>query len=432
MDRERRKFPQIQGHTTIDKTSGLSEVTVTQKSKKRFLDVNTELPQSAFGQLLVVQPSPIFQGSFEYTVDNTDLTSNVVTNGGTVTQAEAMAVVTSSTTTNSTACLQSVRHAKYRPGQGSVSSFTALFTTGVTATEQLIGLADETGSSVAFKNGYMVGFIGDTFGVHRFANDVVASVTAFNVDALDGTGESGMTIDPTKINVFDIRFQYLGAGEIQFCIEDPNTGRFIVFHRIEYANKNIVPSVDNPNFHHTMWVDNKATTDNLILKSSSYGYFIEGLSNLTHIHQPQNSSGSVQKTSVTSEVAIFTIRSRSLYAGKTNFIDIIVEAVSASIKASAANNLGTIRIVRDTTLGGVPSFSDINTNNSVIEIDTAGTTLTGGVELFSFPLAGKNDKLFEKITELTVLLSDGETITVAGSSAANATINASVLWKELF
>jgi len=390
-------------------------------------------PQTAaFGEQQVAEINPIFQGSFEYTVSNTELNTNTVTSGGTVTQADAMAVLTSSTTTGSDAFLQSKIHAKYRPGQGGLLRFTALFTAGVAATDQLAGLADETGSTAAFKNGYMVGFIGDTFGVHRFVNDTVTSVTSFNKDALDGTGKSGMTIDTTKINVFQIQFQYLGAGAIKFYVEDPNTGNFILFHEIGYANQNTVPSVYNPNFHFTLWVDNKATSSNLILKSASYAYFIEGKNSFIELHQPQFSTGIIEKTSVTTEVAIVTIKNKTSYASKTNYIDILPEELVASIEASAANNLGTIRLVKDTSLGGSPSFADINTSNSVIEYDTAGTTLTGGKTLLSYPLAGKNDKLIQKLKDLTIVLGPGESLTIAGSSTNSATIDASILWKELF
>lgn len=389
--------------------------------------------KSAFGELLVAQPTPQFQGSFEYTVDNTELITQTVLNGGTVTQASAMGVVTTSTTTASSALLNTVHHAKYKSGQGGLVRFTGLFTSGVAATEQFIGLYDEAGSSEAFKNGYMIGHSGTAFGVHRFTNDVLTTVPAANFDdPLDGSGASGMTIDTTKINVFEIRFQYLGAGDIQFCVENPDTGKFFIFHRIRYANANLLPSVFNPNFRFGMWVNNKGTTSNLIMKSASYAYFIEGKTDLINIHHPHQTSGEKQKTSVTSEVAIFTIRNKASYASKTNFIDAILEMFSCSIEASSPNNLGKVRLVKNATLGGTPLYVDINTSDSIVDIDVAGTTVTGGKELTTFPLAGKNDRTFLDLSSFNFLQQAGDTITVAGSSASAATINASLLWKEIF
>ena len=389
-------------------------------------------PKTAFGELLVGQLSPQFQGSFEYTVDNTDLNINTEVSDGTVTQASGMAVLTSSTTTASTALFQSKQHARYRAGLGGVDRFTALFTDPVAATEQYVGLADETGSSAAFKNGYMIGYDGIDFGFHRFQNDtkISISITDWN-DPLDGTGTSGITIDQTKLNVFYIQYQYLGAGAIKLFYEKPN-GDIINVHTIEYANANTEPSTHNPNFHHTMWVNNKATTDNLILKSSSYAYFIEGKTSFIELHQPLNGSGIKQKAAVTTEVAIFTIRNRATYVSKTNFIDVILLKTIASIEASSANNLGGIRIVKNATLGGTPSYSNINTANSVIEIDTSGTTVTGGNELDAGPLAGKNDKLISLLIDNKIILNPGETLTIAGSSDNSATIKSQISWRELF
>ena len=390
-------------------------------------------PKTAFGELLVGQLSPQFQGSFEYTVDNTDLNTNTVANGGTVTQASAMGIVGTSTTTASTALFQSKQHAKYRPGLGGVSRFTALFSTPVIGTEQYIGLADEIGSSATFKNGYIVGFDGLTFGYHRFQNDTKISVDLSEWDdPLDGDGASGMDITESNLNVFFIQFQYLGAGAIKIYIEDSRSGDLILVHTDEYANSATEPSTHNPNFHHTMWVDNGGTTDNVFIKSGSYAYFIEGKTSLIELHQPENSSDIKAKAGVTTEVAIFTIRNKSIYASKTNFIDIHLLNVSGSIEAASANNLGNIKLIKNGTLGGSPVYSDINTNNSVIEIDTAGTTVTGGKVVQAELLAGKNDKLNKSIADVKIIVNPGDTITLVGTSAGSATFNGLLVWRELF
>ncbi len=390
-------------------------------------------PLTAFGDLRVAQLSPVFQGTFEYTVDNTELNVNTVANGGTVTQASAMAVVGTSTTTASTALLRSRQHARYRAGLGGLSRFTALFTSPVAATEQYIGLADEVGSSAAFKNGFMVGYDGTTFGFHRFQNDVkTTTALASWTDPLDGTGPSGMTLDQTKLNVFFIQFEYLGAGPINIYMQDDDSPDLVLVHTENYSNANVTPSVHNPNFFHTMWVNNAGTTSDLILKGASYAFFIEGHTELTELHQPQFVSGIQEQTTVTTEVAIFTIRNKATYASKTNFIDILLLVARASIEATSANNLGNVRLVKNATLGGAPSYSDISTSDSVVEIDTAGTTVTGGKDFGGGLLAGKNDALRVELVPLKVILNPGDTLTVAGASANSATMDAILTWRELF
>jgi hypothetical protein len=390
-------------------------------------------PLTAFGDLRIAELTPVFQASFEYTVTNTEIGTITSAGSGAVTQSNAMCVASTGTTTASFAEWETSRNLKYKVGFGGLLRFTTLFTTGIIGTEQMIGLADEDGSSTSHKNGYALGFNSDLFSFFRWQNDVLFDVplTAWD-DPLDGTGASGMTLDATKLNVWEIRF-HLGGGAIQIAIEDDSTGLLVIVHTILYANLNIRPAVLNPNFHMMVHVRNKATTSDVTAKSSSMSYFVEGVTKHIERQQPQFSSGEKTKATVTSEVAIFTIRNKATYASKTNFIDLLLENIGGSIEASAANNLGKIRIIKNATLGGSPSYADISATDSVVEIDTAGTTVTGGKTLQVVSLAGKNDRISEgDLTNYEIILSPGDTITVAGTSANSATINASLLWKELF
>ena len=395
--------------------------------------LHTDIPTTAFGDVRTAELSPIFQNSFEYTVTNTEIGNIEVAGSGAVTQADAMLVCTTGATTGSTAEWESAHNAKYRAGLGGLFRGTAMFTTGVDGTEQALGLTDAEGSNASFENGYAVGYSGTTFGFLRWQNDVLITVAQADWDdPMDGTGPSGMTLDPTKLNVYFIQFQYLGAGAIVLWVESDTTGRMVKAHTIQYANQNIVPSVYMPNFHPMLHVLNGTTTSNIVAKSASMAYFIEGKSKFLELQQPTFTSERRTKTSVTTEVAIFTIRNKTNYAAKLNHIDIVLAGLSSSIEAGANNNLGAVRVVKNATLGGTPSWTDIQATNSVCEIDTAGTTVTGGTTLLDSDLAGKNDRAAANLLGYEIIISPGSTITVAGLSAASATFKASLLWKELF
>lgn len=392
-----------------------------------------EVPISAFGDSRTIELSPVFQYSFEYTVDNTRLTDNTVTGTGTVTQAQAMAVIGTGTTTASTALLESVAHLRYRSGFGASARFTALFTTCTANTVQYIGLADVAGSSAVFKNGFTIGCDGTTFGFHRFQNDVKISIPLADWDdILDGEGPSGIEIDITKLNIFFITFEYLGAGNITIWLADDKSRNMVPVHTIDYTNSNIIPSVFNPNFHFVLWADNGSTTADIILKTGSFSTFIEGDTAFTELQQPLFGTGKKQKTSVTSSIPIFSIRNKDTYSSTENFIDINVLSVFTSIEAGTPNNLGEVNIILNGTLTGTPVYSDINTTDSVIEIDTSATGITGGQMLITIPLAGRNDKAFPNFVEQELILRQGDVLTFTGSSDNSATINAGASWKELF
>lgn len=395
--------------------------------------LKTSLPLTAFGDLRVAELSPVYQVSFEYTVTNGEIGIIEIENSGTVTQADAMCVVSTGTTTGSTAEWEIARHVKYRAGLGGLARFTGLFSPGVVGTEQMVGIADTEGSSASHKNGYAVGYDGDTFGFLRWQDDVLITVAMSTWDdPLDGTGHSGMTLDPTKLNVYFIEFQYLGGGAIKVWVEHDATGSMILAHTVPYANLNTVPSIYNPNFHLMAHAINGATTSDIIVKTASMAFFIEGKTKYTELQQPQQTSEKQTKSAVTTEVAIFTVRNKAVYASKANFIDIILEFMSMAIEAGSPNNLAAVRLVRNATLGGTPSWSDIHVTDSIVEIDTTGTTVSGGKTLIDVDLAGKNDRDSEDLTPYDIILTPGESITLAATSANSADINGSLLWKELF
>ena len=47
-------------------------------------------------------------------------------------------------------------------------------------------------------------------------------------------------------------------------------------------------------------------------------------------------------------------------------------------------------------------------------------------------LAGKNDEFRRELIQSKIILNPGDTLTIAGSSANSATIDAQVTWRELF
>ena len=131
-------------------------------------------------------------------------------------------------------------------------------------------------------------------------------------------------------------------------------------------------------------------------------------------------------------IFFLTIRNKTSYASKTNFIDIMIQGLLGAIDANQQSNIGVVRIVKNATLGGTPDFSDINTSDSVVEMDTSGTTVTGGQELIGTPLSGQNDKDDRDVTDLKIILNPGDILTIAGSSANSATMAGGILWRELF
>jgi len=383
------------------------------------------LPRSAFGELETVNPTPVVQADFVYNV-NADMIDTTTTGSGTVTQADAMAVLQTTANASSSAMIETKRYIKYRPGQGVHVRGTAIFTTGVANSEQLFGCGDE-------QDGFFFGFNGTSFGIMSRYNSVDTWVaqTSWNGDKMNGAGGSanptGITLDPTKGNVYQIAFQWLGFGQIVFAIEDPQTGLFVPVHRINYANANTVPSLLNPSFPIIWSVENTTNTTNITLKGASCCAEVEG--KIEYLG-PTNAIGNT-KTSVTTTLTnILTIRNKSTYQSLTNRTPINILKYSVSVDG---NKPAEFQLVKNTTLGGTPAYTDISTNTSVIEYDTAGTTVTGG-QVIDFATLAASGSVSEAGTETTdIILLPGESLTLAVNATSSTTdVTAAIRWVEDF
>lgn len=399
-------------------------------------DVNVLDPATTYGGLRTVELSPIFQGDFAYTVDNTELTDNPVTGGGTVLQFFAKCEVSTSATPGSTACLMSKRIGRKRAGLDTELRFTTSFGTEFPGTEQLIGLADENGTFTSFENGFTVGFPDSgEFGITVFSGgqqtDIPQSEWDDPVGAGGILGPSLITLGPENLNTWTFTL----AGAIAFLsLRDLVTGKMWRVHTINSEDLlSGLPLSQNPNYHFIVWASNFLVAEDILVKSSEYSYFIHGKTEPLEVQKPTFTTGRITTLAVTAPVALFTIRCKHMYAGKTNFIEILLQLAQASIEANAANNQALISFHKNATLVG-SIWTDINTTDSVVEIDLVGVITMGtGKVMTGFPMSGKNDRNKLNRDDFgTQLLLHGETITVVGDSVASATINAGLFWREEF
>jgi len=82
-------------------------------------------------------------------------------------------------------------------------------------------------------------------------------------------------------------------------------------------------------------------------------------------------------------------------------------------------------------LGGSPSYANIDAVNSVLQIDTAGTTVTGGTLMYALELAKVESKVLN-LLDAHIKMLPGETLTVSASSASASDISITVRERELF
>ena len=258
--------------------------------------------------------------------------------------------------------------------------------------------------------------------------ETIIAQSAWSEDVMDGNGPSGITLDQTQGNVYEIRYQWLGFGILDFYIENPSNGKFILVHKIEYANANVIPSLDNPTLPLCLGVGNTTNESDIVLQSASMMGGIEGID----IEEGIPNTVIAQLAGIdTNETAILSLHNHTIYQSKVNRIRVVPEEVGITIEASAANKPGIIRVRKNPTLVGA-SFSAVDADTSVVRKDTSATTVTGGDLLFAESIADDTPLSFD-LSKKVGKLEPGETITITGE-ATNGTIEAIVNlgWEELF
>ncbi len=231
-------------------------------------------------------------------------------------------------------------------------------------------------------------------------------------------------LDTTKGNIYQIRYQWLGFGPIEYSIED-ETGEFTVVHTIEYGNKNTLPSINNPTLPLVYFVENTTNNTDITVMSGSIGGFIEGKNTSNGVRH--GATGQNLTVAAGVETPVITLHNPIIYEGVPNRTVIRLKFVIASVDG---NKNSVIRIYTNSTLTDA-SFSDVDTGASVGQVDTSATVATGGDFLFAFALAKSGSQLFP-LVEDRIDLPPGQFITFTIESANTTESVISVNYEDLF
>lgn len=252
--------------------------------------------------------------------------------------------------------------------------------------------------------------------------------TAWNHDVFDGTGPSKDTLDVTKGNVYQIDYQWLGFGQIRFSIEDPESGHFFDCHIINYAQTATVPSIRNPNLPLHALAINTTNNTNLSMFIGSMGAFIQGRSSESKVSAITHGDAIEQVTVGATEIPLITIHNREVFNGFLNRTRLQPNTLSVS----NATKDTLIRIRRNTTLTGNPSFVDTDTTQSIATVDRSASGLTGG-ELIYAEAVAPGTALILRRQDVDLILNPGESVTISAEGAsASAIVSLGINWAELF
>jgi hypothetical protein len=235
-----------------------------------------------------------------------------------------------------------------------------------------------------------------TTAVGTFAQDIAGvaatdswiAQSSWSEDVMDGSGPSGMTLDPTKGNVYKVVYQWLGYGPIRYYIQDDGTGEFQLVHEIVYANQFTETTISNPSIPLFMQAKNTSNTTAITVKSPSIAGFVQGKDEKKGV--PFSATSGAQTLSSTTETPIITLRNKVIYQGQLNRVEALPQIITVSFNPTAASNDTLIRVYQDATAEGGASYTDIDSDNSVSEFDISATSFSNGNLIYETSISGSS------------------------------------------
>jgi hypothetical protein len=228
-------------------------------------------------------------------------------------------------------------------------------------------------------------------------------------DIFDGNGQTGETLDPTKGNVFQIRYQWLGFGSLGFFIEDPDDGEYHLVHNFVYANNYTTPSLIDPSVRLQAIVENTTNDTDIVMKSASMGLFKEGQNPLVGprigVKHTVTNANDTESPVLSVRLGTYQNSTQINTSGRVLRIAVAVEHTKPVSVGFYAN---------PTLTGG--SFSRVNAV-TVWESDTSATAFTGGIPLFTLPLGKSDSEIIDlALDDFAAIMTPGDVITATAET----------------
>lgn len=260
-------------------------------------------------------------------------------------------------------------------------------------------------------------------GVGAVVTARVANTEAFIPKASWNGTALPTALDPSKINVYAIGWQYLGGGDAFFYVEEQTTGRFVLVHTIRNANSRTTPVLRQPSVR-VKWISrNTGATSSVTVQGLSAAVFLEGV---------ERSTGRLFSSSViksgTANVLLPVLSIEPLLAYQSRANGGQVRVASVSVACSGAKPT-SFQVLRNASLNTAPNFAPQNLNTSYSAIDTASSSVSGGVQLLAFSLA-KDGNTQDNLQSLSITLDVGQSLSIVSLSTANNDVSASITWQE--
>lgn len=251
--------------------------------------------------------------------------------------------------------------------------------------------------------------------------DTFIPQTSWNMDVMDGTGPSGMTLDPAVLNVYKIDLQWMATGTIKFKILNPECGQMVTVHILRHSNSSTMPMIVNPTFKVGWVAGSFGSTTNIMVQGGAVQIANQGKLPIFYLNETYSLQvGSIGPTLTN----LYTLRLDGIFQDKISQVKVVLQSIDMS-EQGQNQTIASVRLIKGADVAGSPNFTKVGVN-SPMSVDVDGTTVTGGTVVRVFNLT-RDDSKYVDLTPYQITLRRTERITVcATSSLTGATFRVSL------
>jgi len=398
----------------------------------------SSVSNDAFGRLRISQPLTLFDSSHRYADNGLWVTSTANGGASSFSANEGLVNLNVTTTSGSKVYRETTKVFSYQPGKSLLVLNTFVFNTAKENLRQRCGyFGDDNGIYIELAESTL-SFVERSSVTGSVAETRVAQ-SNWNLDKLDGSGPSGLTLDITKAQIFWMDIEWLGLGTVRlgFVIN----GIFIPCHAFHHANILTSTYITTATLPIRYEIENTGTTaSNSTLKQVCSSVVSEGGYELRGAQQTigTNITTPIDLTTAGTLYPLISIRLKT----SPDRLDAIVILTALSLIGITNNATYNWKVVAGgTTTGGTWTSAGANSSveyNSTGTSFTLGTgrTLAGGYTIGanqgSTPVDILKEALFTFQLERNSFTSTPYELTLIAASDTNgADIHASLDWEEI-
>lgn len=267
---------------------------------------------------------------------------------------------------------QTKQRFNYQPGKSLAIFFTGVVGSGASGITKSWGYFDDK-NGVFFQNDDGVLQVVKRSYTSGAAVDTKVTQSSWNLDKMDGTGESGITLDLTKSMIFVIDIEWLGVGSVRYGVVVDGVLYYV--HQMNHSNVIAGVYMTTPNLPIRFEIENDGTGAASDIEEICCTVISEGGSEATGITRYKSTEDkSLDAATAGSLYGILGIRL------KTTHLDNVVKVKNFNIIATTNDDFEW-QLVLNPTVGGVFTYADETNSPVQTATGSAATTITGGTRV---------------------------------------------------